>query len=130
MASANPDPIRIVLVEDLPDDVFFIRRALAHAGIDADFVVVTDEGPFRSALREARTSIVLTDHRMPRFNALRAIDVALSVAPWVPVVVVTAAMLEDEATEARRRGARDIVRKEELARLPSVVRRLVGGLPS
>ena len=128
MASCETGRLPVLLVEDLPDDAFFIERALREGGVPADLVTVSDERPFRAALATSRPAIVLTDHRMPRFSAWQAIDIVLRSAPGVPVVVVTGAMREEDEAEALRRGASAVVRKENLAPLAGIVRRLVAGV--
>ena len=128
MASCEKALLPVLLVEDLPDDAFFIERALKEGGVRADLVTVSDERPFRAALATAPPAIVLTDHRMPRFSAWQVIDIVLRTAPGVPVVVVTGAMREEDETEALRRGASAVVRKEDLAPLAGIVRRLVAGV--
>lgn len=115
----------ILLVEDLPDDAFFIERALKEGGVEAEVFTVSDEGPFREALSSTGPSIVLTDHRMPRFSAWQVIDIVLRTMPGLPVVVVTGAMREEDEAEALRRGASAVVRKEDLGSLAGIVRRLV-----
>lgn len=128
MASCEKGLLPVLLVEDLPDDAFFIERALREGGVRADLVTVSDERPFRAALATSRPAIVLTDHRMPRFSAWQVIDIVLRSAPGVPVVVVTGAMREEDEAEALRRGASAVVRKENLAPLAGIVRRLVAGV--
>ena len=119
-------PIRILLVEDLPDDAFFVERALTSSGIHAALTVVTDEAPFRAALSGLRPQLILTDHKLPRFSSWRVLEIARAVAPDVPVVIVSGTLREEEEADGLKRGAVAVVRKSDLKSLPGVVRVLLG----
>jgi len=119
-------PTRILLVEDFPDDAFFVERSLALAGIHSAMTVVIDEAPFRAALEGLRPHLILTDHKLPRFNSWRVIEIARAVSPGVPVVIVSGTLRDEEEAEAVGRGAAAVVRKSDLKRLPGLVRALLG----
>ena len=125
MSNDAQAPPSILLVEDLSDDAFFIARALRSGGVHAAVTTVAEERPFRDELATRRPAVVLTDHRMPRFSAWQVIEIVQRVAPGVPVVVVTGAMREEEEVEALRRGAKAVVRKDDLAPLAALVRGLL-----
>ncbi len=119
---------RILLVEDLPDDAFFVERMLASAGIDASIFVVCDEEPFRQALgEEPAPDLVLTDNKLPRFSAWTVLDIVRELAPGIPVALVSGTLRDGDGDvdAALRRGAQAVVRKSELKSLPGVVRRLL-----
>ncbi len=122
-------PTRILLVEDFPDDAFFVERALASAGIHAVLTVVTDEAPFRAALAGLRPRLILSDHKLPRFSSWRVLEIARLEAPGVPVVVVSGTLREEEEADCLRHGATAVVRKSDLQRLPGVVRALLDAAP-
>ena len=119
---------RILLVEDFPDDAFFVERSLVSAGINAALTVVTDEAPFRAALA-LRPRLILSDHKLPRFSSWRVLEIARLEAPGVPVVVVSGTLRQEEEADCLRRGATAVVRKSDLQRLPGVVRALLDAAP-
>jgi CheY-like chemotaxis protein len=77
----NPPPI--LLVEDSPDDVFFLKRALRHAQVEADLHVVTNgreaqeylggAAPYADRRKHPLPSLVLLDLRMPLMSGLEVL---------------------------------------------------------
>ena len=119
-------PVRVLLLEDSDDDAALVARALRGAAQGLGIERATDEASFRSALEEQLGfDIILSDWHLPRFTALGALDIATTLAPDVPFVIVSGAVGEDVAVEAMRAGARDYVLKDRLSRLLPVVEREV-----
>lgn len=116
--------LRIVCIDDEPDDVELIRLALARAGRDAEVHRVDDELGLRRSL-ETPPHLLLCDYSMPRFSAERALALVAASAHPVPVVVVTRAIGEDAVVQLFRAGAKDYVAKDKLALLPAVIERVL-----
>jgi PAS domain S-box-containing protein len=66
---------------------------------------------------------VLCDFSLPRFNALKALDVLQRKGVEIPLILVSGAIGDEEAAAAIRAGARDFVKKTNLARLAPAVER-------
>ena len=56
-----PAPIRILLVEDVPDDAALVERELRRAGIGGATRRVDSERGFRAALNEFTPDIILSE---------------------------------------------------------------------
>ncbi len=115
--------IRILHLEDDPDDVLLIRRTLEGDGIDAEVVVVQTKADFESRLSAGSIDLILSDFALPTFDGLSALELARERAPDVPFILVSGTLGEEAASESVRRGATDYVLKDRLSRLPSAVRR-------
>lgn len=111
--------LRILLVEDSPDDAELIELALRRAGIRFVAERVETEAGLRESLPRANPHVVLCDYHLPRFSCHGALAVAEEVRPGLPVIVVSRHISEAEASEVLRRGAKAWVRKDRLCDLAS-----------
>lgn len=118
--------MNILMVEDSQEDVVLIERELTRAGIPFNCRVVKTREEFVSSLNEFRCDIVLSDHMLPDFNSLEALEIFRAykseTGVHVPFVVVTGWLSEEVAVHCMRAGADDFVLKDQLRRLaPSVI---------
>jgi two-component system, cell cycle sensor histidine kinase and response regulator CckA len=116
------EPLRILVVEDVPTDAELALRELKAGGLD--FVserVETREG-FLEALERLRPDLVLSDFSLPRFDGMQALRLLLERDPLVPFIVITGATNEATAVECMKAGAADYVIKDHLGRLAPAVR--------
>jgi len=116
--------LRIVCIDDEPDDVELIALALERDGMRVDIGRIDDEAGLRACLRHP-PDLLLCDYTMPGFSAERALAVVAAEAPGLPLVVVTRAIGEDAVVQLFRSGAKDYVGKDKLALLPSVIWRVL-----
>ena len=117
------EPIRVLLVEDVELEAELTCRHLKNHGIAHVARRVDTDDAMRTALREFRPKIILSDFSLPAFDGLRALEIARECAPEVPFLFVSGTIGEERAIEALRRGAVDYVLKTNLARLGAAVQR-------
>jgi diguanylate cyclase (GGDEF)-like protein len=106
------DPIRILLVEDDPDDVLLLKEALAEAS--AQPCRVTHAGRLKTGLEllaKGGVDVVLLDLNLPDSRGLDTLEILLSRTPRVPVVVMSGLADEALALEAVAQGAQDYLVK-------------------
>ncbi|MEW6260855.1 MAG: PAS domain S-box protein [Thermodesulfobacteriota bacterium] len=116
------EPIRILIVEDLPTDVELAQREIRKILPDCRFVQVDHEEAFLEALRDFQPDLILSDYAMPRFDGMRALSLAIEHAPDIPFIVMTGSTKEETAVACMKAGAWDYVIKEHIKRLgPAVV---------
>src|SRR6202789_324720 len=115
--------LQLVVVEDSVIDAELVARHLAKAGLDVVMHRVQTESELVSALREKQPDLILSDFSLPQFSGLRALDIALAIAPETPFIYVSGTIGEERAIDALRRGATDYVLKTNLSRLSSAVER-------
>lgn len=118
-----PTPLRILLVEDNPDDAFLIQRQLRSAGFELDLRRVDSPDSFRSALFDRTWDVILSDYQMPGFSGFAALEILRDSRLDIPFLLVSGAIGEHIAVEAMRNGARDYLLKDNLARLAPAIRR-------
>jgi two-component system response regulator len=104
----------VLLVEDDPDHVFLVRRALAEvAGTQVSVEVAGDGEQAVERLARARFApggppqLVLLDLKMPRMDGLELLRRirADAASAELPVVVLTSSERQEDREEALRQGA-------------------------
>lgn len=113
--------IRILVVEDRPEDRELIEYELTRAKVRFESRVVETREDFLRELRDFHPDVVLSDFSLPQFDALEALAILRRHEPQIPFVLVTGAHSEEVAVECMKRGADDYIMKSTLKRLPSAV---------
>jgi CheY-like chemotaxis protein len=120
---ATPLPWRILVVDDCDDDAELIEIALHHA-LQVECRRVHGEAPLLAALRMFEPHLVLSDLNMPGFPGERALALVREHVPAARFVFLTGALNESAPPLPPTDG---MLLKDDLARLPGLVRRLLAG---
>jgi diguanylate cyclase (GGDEF)-like protein len=116
-------PIRILLVEDVDDDVLLLTRELTKSGFQPVITQVDTTDALRAALSTHSLDIVITDHNMPGFDSQVVLAIAQELAPDLPVIIVSGSIGEEIAVAAMKGGAHDYIMKDNLPRLAPAIER-------
>ena len=118
-------PLRVLLVEDNPDDAALVLRTLRRGGYEPDSHRVQTAEALAAALAAGGWEIMLSDYSLPEFDALRALHLLRDQSAHLPFIIISGSIGEEIAVAAMRAGANDYVMKTNLARLvPAVEREL------
>ena len=118
-------PIRVLIVEDAPNDAMLLLLELEDGGYDPTCARVDTAAAMQAALAEQLWDIVIADYSMPHFSALAALRLLQDCGLDLPFIIVSGAIGEDTAVAAMKAGAHDYLMKDNLARLvPAVEREL------
>ena len=115
--------LRLLMIEDNPDDEALVLRAIRKAGFNVEHVRVDNRDDLLTALRNKDWDIVLSDYQMPEFNGLAALKIVKERDKDLPFIIVSGTIGEEVAVEAMRSGAHDYLMKDNLARLAPAIRR-------
>ena len=119
----NPNPLRILVLEDLATDYELVLRELRKSGLEFTARRAETEGDFRAQLQEFAPDLILADYSLPGYDGLSALTLARTEHPQVPFIFVSGTMGEETAIEALQRGATDYVLKQRFSRLGPSARR-------
>jgi two-component system KDP operon response regulator KdpE len=125
MASAAPARRRILVVDDEPRMIRFIRLNLEHDGFDV--VEATSGTQALAALRDRLPDLVLLDVMMPDMDGFETLRLLREIST-VPVIMLTAKGEEDDRVHGLELGADDYITKpfsprELVSRVRAVLRR-------
>ena len=117
-----PIPLRVLIVEDTPDDAEMMVLRLTDEGFQPEWRRVQTEADYLAAL-ETNPDLILADWSLPQFSGLRALQLMNARGRRIPFIIVSGSIGEEPAVEALRQGANDYVLKDRPARLGRAVRR-------
>ena len=115
--------LKILLLEDSPDDAGLIERALHKEKLEFQLLRVDQKDEFITELIQFKPDIVLSDHSLPQFNSKEALKICKKFDPDIPFILVTGAVSEEFAVEVLKQGADDYILKSSLSRLGSAITR-------
>lgn len=96
--------LRILLVEDSPEDAELMSEQMLDAGLEATFERVESADDLRHALARFQPDIVLSDLSMPGFSGDDALRIVRDALPEVPFIFVSGTMGEENAVAALQKG--------------------------
>jgi signal transduction histidine kinase len=112
----NGGPLKLLIVDDSPEDVTVYRRLLVGGDFELDIADAQSADEGLRLCREFRPQCVLLDYRLPDMTGLEFLaELATSHEPWsIAVVMLTGQGDENVAVEAMKWGAQDYLVKANL----------------
>lgn len=116
--------LRLLLIDDNPDDRFLITRELRREFPALHIVEVTETTDLNQTLEQGDFHLVLTDYRLHWSDGLTILRSIKSHYPNCPVIMVTDSGSQEIAVEAMKLGLDDYLTKspKHYAQLPMVIR--------
>jgi PAS domain S-box-containing protein len=100
----SPDPLRVLIIEDVPMDAELVEYELGRARIPFQARRVDTRELFLAELRAFEPDVILSDYTLPRFDGMAALELARSHAPATPFLIVTGSINEETAVGAMKAG--------------------------
>jgi two-component sensor histidine kinase len=117
--------LRVLQVEGSMLDASSSERALAKAGYSLHCQRVVNAEEMQAALQREPWDVIISDYRLPQFDAPAALLLLHESGQDIPFIVVSGAIGEELALAIMKSGAQDYLLKDDLARLgPAVEREL------
>lgn len=118
-------PLRVLLLEDDPDEAQLCLLALERGGYSAKGDVVMTYAEFTECLDAREYDIIIADYQLPSWTGLKALELVKERGLEIPFILVTGHASETTAMEVIDRGADEYLFKDQLNRLALTVRRLM-----
>jgi PAS domain S-box-containing protein len=115
------EAVNVLIVEDLPSDAELTEREIRRTLGACEFRRVETREAYLAALDASCPALIVSDFKLPQFDGLSALRLALKQCPDVPFIIVTGSMNEDTAVECMKAGAWDYVIKGHIKRLGPAV---------
>jgi signal transduction histidine kinase len=119
-------PLRLLIVEDRPDDAELLLEELKRAGYDPTWSRVETPEQFVAGLAD-EPDIVVCDYSLPMMTALDALRILGELRLDVPLIVVSGVMDEETCVTSLRLGAVDYLLKDRLVRLGAAIEHALAG---
>lgn len=117
--------LRVLIVEDAPDDAQLIVIQLEQGGFDVHSRRVDNAHELIAAVESASWDVVICDYVMPGFSGLQALEILKEKGSDIPFLMISGKVGEEAAAAAIRAGADDFVLKGNLTRLVPAVQRSI-----
>jgi PAS domain S-box-containing protein len=115
--------LRVLLVEDDPDDAELVRAELEDQFPRCAVQQVETRAEFDAALARGDWDVIVSDVHLPDFSAREALEALKASACEVPLVLLSGYIGEEAAAALIKAGAADFVAKSNLRSLPGVISR-------
>lgn len=114
--------LRILMIEDSPDDVLLSLHAIKKGGYKVFFERVDREETLIAALNNS-WDLILCDYSMPYLSGLKALELVRERNEEIPFIILSGTIGEEKAIHAIKRGANDYVNKQHsMLLLPAIER--------
>lgn len=117
--------LRILILEDRPEDVQLVKRELRRGGIAFTSRHVEDREGFAAALSEFQPDLVISDYSLPDYDGLRALMLVRGRDRHLPFILLSGLIGEERTIEAFGNGVTDVILKNNLVRLVHSVIRVI-----
>lgn len=114
-----PVKLRVLFLEDRPEDAELLLLTLRRAGYDCIWKRVENRVDYLASLDD-ELDLILADYDLPQFNALQALRLLQEREQDIPFIVVTGS-IEEVAIECMKEGAADYLLKDRLGRLAPAI---------
>ncbi|MBC7450934.1 MAG: PAS domain S-box protein [Cytophagales bacterium] len=109
-------PLKILMLEDVPDDLFLVEYELKKSGLSFITAKADSRASFIAALNEFEPDIILSDHSLPDINSIEALEITRQRGN-TPFILVTGTVSEEFAVYCLKKGVDDYLLKNNLTRL-------------
>ncbi len=118
-------PLRVLVIEDSPDDAVLLLHELRRCGYDPVATRIDSLTTMQTALTESNWDVIIADYSLAQFSAIAALELCKVHAVDAPFIIVSSLVGDEKAVAALKAGAHDFLEKSNLSRLgPAIEREL------
>jgi two-component system cell cycle sensor histidine kinase/response regulator CckA len=116
-------PIRVLHLEDNPQDAAVVHRKLDLEGLTCDITMADSQDSFETAVAREVFDVIISDYNLPDYDGIAALRLARQKQPDTPVIIISGTLSEEEVVKCLKIGATDYLLKARLDRLVPAVKR-------
>ncbi|HEX4075366.1 MAG TPA: response regulator [Candidatus Acidoferrales bacterium] len=116
-------PLRLLVVDDDPDDLELCLRSLTKSDLEFEAITATTREDFVGRLRDHEIDVILSDYRMKGWTGVDAVSIVAQIRPGTPLILLSGTLGDDLAVNCIKSGITDYVLKHQMVRLPVAIRR-------
>jgi PAS domain S-box-containing protein len=116
-------PLKIIIIEDSPEDKELILDVLTKAGFEVTHRFITNINELETALKEQDWDIISTDYNLHGTNGIDVVRFLRNKGYNLPIIAISGSIGEELAVSMIREGAQDYIFKDNLTRLPLIIER-------
>lgn len=121
--NSEKKPLNILYLEDSLKDVEIIQELLDDEGFNLRMDYTDRKSEYVSLLNKCTYDVILSDFKLPGFDAFGALQLRNEIQPATPFICVSGSIGEEIAIELIKHGTVDYVLKDRMVRLPSAINR-------
>src|SRR6266496_255056 len=106
---SSATPLRVLHLEDNPQDAEFVRHGLEGEGISAKITRVIDRQSYVTELEKGHYGLIISDYTIPGFDGSSALALAREKCAATPFIFVSGTLGEDVAVQSLKKGATNYV---------------------
>jgi DNA-binding NtrC family response regulator len=114
-------PVKILHLEDIRSDADLIKREMTKSNLTFEWLWVSSENDFLKALREFAPDIILSDHSLPGFSSIDALQAVKNAGLNIPFILISATVSEEFAAITMQQGVTHYLLKDNIRLLPVTV---------
>jgi PAS domain S-box-containing protein len=115
--------LRVLIVEDNPDDAAICQRLLRKTYSDARCEVVQTPEAFARQIRSTYYDVILADYALGSWTGIDAFNLTREAGRDIPFILVTGVLNDAQAIECVQSGITDYILKDHPERLPLAISR-------
>jgi two-component system sensor histidine kinase/response regulator len=123
IAFVNGSELKILILEDNQNDVDLLYRELKKSGLSFISRIVQTREEYENALENFGPDIILSDYSLPTFDAVTAFRIKQEKSPYIPFIIVSGIIGEENAVELIKNGVTDYTPKDKLFTLSPKINR-------
>jgi signal transduction histidine kinase len=115
--------LKILVLEDNQNDADLLHRELKKSGLSFTSKIVQAREEYEHALEKFGPDIILSDYSLPTFDAVTAFRIKQYKSPYIPFIIVSGIIGDENAVELIKNGVTDYTPKDKLFTLSQKISR-------
>lgn len=113
--------LSLLMLEDNENDAEFLQLYLRDSVLNVNCTLVTNKQDYIKALEEKEFDVILSDHNIPQFGSLEALNIRNEKKFHIPFILVSGSIPEEYAVTLLQAGANDYILKDRPQRLMTAI---------